>query len=194
MRFVGSRIGGRRTATSRRRGPAEVSNVRTADDLEHVGGGGLLLQRLAQIFGPRLNLVEQPHVLDRDHGLVGKGLQQLDVMGGEGAGLLPRDHDQADRRSLAHQRREQRSCGSRAPATTPSWQHRGWFRCRATWTTSPRLCQFERSANRQAGRGKEACRTFVRRRADRRVRRQIDDRRRQSETPWPRSRRATVWS
>ena len=27
-----------------------------------------------------LRLVEQPHVLDRDHGLVGEGLQQLDVM------------------------------------------------------------------------------------------------------------------
>src|SRR6516164_2235750 len=35
---------------------------RAADDLEHVGGGGLLLQRFAQ-------LVEQPRILDRDDGL-----------------------------------------------------------------------------------------------------------------------------
>ena len=35
---------------------------RAADDLEHVGGGGLLLQRFAQ-------LVEQPGVLDGDDGL-----------------------------------------------------------------------------------------------------------------------------
>src|SRR5262245_6979665 len=35
---------------------------RAANDLEHVGGGGLLLQRLAQ-------LVEQPRVLDGDDGL-----------------------------------------------------------------------------------------------------------------------------
>ena len=38
---------------------------RAADDLEHVGGGGLLLQRFAQ-------LVEQPHVLDGDDGLRGE--------------------------------------------------------------------------------------------------------------------------
>ena len=38
---------------------------RAADDLEHVGGGGLLLQRFAQ-------LVEQPRVLDGDDGLAAK--------------------------------------------------------------------------------------------------------------------------
>ena len=32
-------------------------------------------------------LFEQPDVLDRDHGLVGEGLQQLDMMRGERAGL-----------------------------------------------------------------------------------------------------------
>src|SRR5262249_16020518 len=36
---------------------------RAADDLEHVRGGGLLLQRFAQ-------LVEQPGILDGDHGLL----------------------------------------------------------------------------------------------------------------------------
>jgi len=35
---------------------------RAADDLEHVGGGGLLLQRLAQ-------LVKEPRILDGDDGL-----------------------------------------------------------------------------------------------------------------------------
>ena len=38
---------------------------RAADDLEHVGGGGLLLQRFAQF-------VEQPRVLDGDDGLSGE--------------------------------------------------------------------------------------------------------------------------
>ena len=38
---------------------------RSADDLEHVGGGGLLLQRFAQ-------LVEQAGVLDGDDGLGGE--------------------------------------------------------------------------------------------------------------------------
>ena len=46
---------------------------RAADDLQHLGGGGLPLQRF-------LRLVEQPHVLDRDHGLVGEGLQQRDLL------------------------------------------------------------------------------------------------------------------
>ena len=46
---------------------------RTGDHLQDVGRRGLPLQRL-------LRLVEQPHVLDGDHGLVGEGLQQLDVM------------------------------------------------------------------------------------------------------------------
>ena len=36
---------------------------RAADDLEHVGGGGLLLQRFAQ-------LVEQARILDGDDGLL----------------------------------------------------------------------------------------------------------------------------
>ncbi len=46
---------------------------RTANDLEHFGGGGLLLQRFAQ-------LVEQPRVLDGDDGLRGEVLHQLDLL------------------------------------------------------------------------------------------------------------------
>src|SRR5262249_28400348 len=38
---------------------------RSADGLEHLGRGSLLPQRFAQLFRPRLHLVEQPHVLDR---------------------------------------------------------------------------------------------------------------------------------
>ena len=45
---------------------------RAADDLEHVGGGGLLLQRFAQF-------VEQPRVLDGDDGLIGKVREQADL-------------------------------------------------------------------------------------------------------------------
>ena len=52
---------------------------RAADDLQHVGGRGLLLQRLREIARARLHLVEQPHVLDRDHGLVGEGLDEFDL-------------------------------------------------------------------------------------------------------------------
>ena len=55
---------------------------RAADDLEHVGGGGLLLQRFAQ-------LVEQPRVLDGDDGLGGEVRDQRDLLVGERANLLP---------------------------------------------------------------------------------------------------------
>ena len=41
---------------------------------QHLGGRGLLLERLGQLARARLHLVEQPHVLDRDHRLVGEGL------------------------------------------------------------------------------------------------------------------------
>ena len=125
---------------------------RAADHLEHVGGRGLLLQRFREVAGLRLHLVEQPHVLDRDHGLVGEGLQQLDVMVGEGAGLLSRDHDQADRRSLAHQRREQRCCGNRAPATMPSCRDRVGFGVRLLNDLAA-LAPARRTANRRPGAG-----------------------------------------
>jgi hypothetical protein len=62
---------------------------RAADDLEHVGGRGLLLQRFAQ-------LVEEAHVLDRDDGLRGEVLDQLDLLVGEGPNLLAVDIDDAD--------------------------------------------------------------------------------------------------
>ena len=51
-----------------------------------------------------LDFVEQPHVFDRDHRLVGEGLDQLDLL----AGKRPYDRTQqqkyADRVSLAQQR------------------------------------------------------------------------------------------
>src|SRR5262245_41742690 len=61
---------------------------RAADYLEHVGGGGLLLERLAQ-------LIEQASVLDGDDRLVGETLHELDVLVGEGPHLLTVDADDA---------------------------------------------------------------------------------------------------
>src|SRR5262249_21523054 len=54
-----------------------------ADGLEHLGRGSLLPQRFAQLLRARLHLVEQPHILDRDHRLVGEGLDQLDLLVGK---------------------------------------------------------------------------------------------------------------
>src|SRR5262249_4041908 len=57
---------------------------RAADDAEHLGGCRLMLQRLAQFCIPFLDLLEQPYILNGDDGLVGEGLQQLDLGRGEG--------------------------------------------------------------------------------------------------------------
>ena len=57
---------------------------------EHLRGRGLLLQRLGELARARLHLVEQPRVLDRDHGLVGEGLDQLDLLVGKGPHLRAR--------------------------------------------------------------------------------------------------------
>src|SRR4029077_12470599 len=53
---------------------------RASDDAQDFTGRGLLFQRL-------LELVEQPHVLKCDHGLVGEGFQKLDLRRREGAHL-----------------------------------------------------------------------------------------------------------
>ena len=59
---------------------------RRADDLEHIGGRGLLLQRLAQ-------LVEQARILDGDDGLRGEILDQLDLLVRERTYFLAIDGD-----------------------------------------------------------------------------------------------------
>src|SRR5215468_1689422 len=43
-----------------------------------------LLDGLRELARARLHLVEQPYVLDRDHRLVGEGLDQLDLLIGKG--------------------------------------------------------------------------------------------------------------
>src|SRR5215472_10712512 len=73
---------------------------RAADDLEHVGSGGLLLQRLAQ-------LVEQASVLDGDDGLGREILNQINLLVGERLSLLAIDIDSADQTVLLqHRHRE----------------------------------------------------------------------------------------
>ena len=53
---------------------------RTGDNAQDFTRRCLLLQRFLQFL-------EQPHVLDGDHGLVGEGFKQLDLRRGEGAHL-----------------------------------------------------------------------------------------------------------
>jgi hypothetical protein len=60
-----------------------------ANQLQDVAGGRLLFQSLVQVPVSRLELREQPHVLDRDGRLVGEGRDQLDVLVREGPDLIP---------------------------------------------------------------------------------------------------------
>ena len=53
---------------------------RSADHAQHFGRRRLLLQRFRQLARSCLHLLEQPHIADRDHGLVGEGLQQGDLL------------------------------------------------------------------------------------------------------------------
>ena len=48
--------------------------------------------------------LEQSHILDSDHRLIGEGLDQLDLLFGERPYLGARQHDYADRSSFAHER------------------------------------------------------------------------------------------
>jgi len=45
---------------------------RPGDDVKHLARRSLMFERLAKFARARLHLVEQPHVLDRDHRLVGE--------------------------------------------------------------------------------------------------------------------------
>src|SRR5437763_1983624 len=63
-----------------------------------------------------LRLVEQPGVLDGDHGLVGEGLEQLDVMRCERPWLPSRDGDHADHRPATDEGCERNTAeAARAP-------------------------------------------------------------------------------
>src|SRR5262245_48119301 len=56
---------------------------RPADDVEHLARRGLMFKSFGQIARARLNLLEQPYVLDRNNRLVGEGLDQLDLFASE---------------------------------------------------------------------------------------------------------------
>ena len=74
---------------------------RGVDHLQHLGGRGLLFQRLAL-------LGHQPRVLDRDHRLIGEGADKFDLPVGERLDPLAREHDDADRLAFAQQRHAER--------------------------------------------------------------------------------------
>src|SRR5262245_51953119 len=62
---------------------------RTADDLEHIGGRGLLLKRFAQ-------LTQQARVFDGDDGLISEGLHERNLLIGEWLNLQPVNGDRSN--------------------------------------------------------------------------------------------------
>ena len=64
----------------------------------------MLFERFGEVARPRLHLLEQTRVLDGDNGLVGEGLEQLDLPIGKWARLLAADIDGADRFAIAQHR------------------------------------------------------------------------------------------
>src|SRR5262249_15943492 len=64
----------------------------------------LVLVRLCELATLVLDFVEQPHVLDRDHRLVGEGGHQLDLLVGKWADGAFNQHDHANRLAFTQQR------------------------------------------------------------------------------------------
>src|SRR5215510_15937678 len=69
---------------------------RLADDLQHFGGCGLLLQRFGEIVGALAQFVKQSRVLNGDNGLIGEILDQLDLLVSEWLHFRARQSQNAD--------------------------------------------------------------------------------------------------
>ena len=74
---------------------------RAGNDLQYLGRGRLPLQRLVRV-------AEHFRVLDRDHRLVGEGLEQGVLLVAEGAESCAQHRDGSDALAFPHQGRKQR--------------------------------------------------------------------------------------
>jgi hypothetical protein len=77
---------------------------RARNDLQHVRGRGLLLQRLTEIVGALAQLGEQAGVLDGDDGLLGEIAHQFDLLVGERTDFLAVDRNSSDELILLEHR------------------------------------------------------------------------------------------
>src|SRR6516164_9881410 len=62
---------------------------------------------MGKLARARLQLLEQPHVLDRDHSLVGEGGRHFDLLFGEWLDASSLQDNHADRNTFAQQRHSQ---------------------------------------------------------------------------------------
>ena len=77
---------------------------RTTDHAEDLGSRRLLSEAVGQLMVASLQLLEQPHVLDRDHRLIGEGLDQGDLILRERMDLTTPQSSHAKQRVLAKER------------------------------------------------------------------------------------------
>ena len=80
-----------------------------ADHPEDLARCGLLLERFGQITVPRLQLLEQAHVLDGDDCLIGERRHEIDLLLGEGTDFAP-PHDQSADWLAATQQGDRQGC------------------------------------------------------------------------------------
>src|SRR5207253_1105682 len=78
---------------------------RSRNDPKDLTHRRLLLERFAKFAIARFEFLEQANVLDRDDRLVGKGLQQSDLLVGEWPGFGPDDSNGEDRVPLVYERK-----------------------------------------------------------------------------------------
>ena len=74
---------------------------RPADDAEHFGRCRLMFQGLAQFRVAFLDFFEQPHVLDSDDGLIGKGFEESDLLFRKRTNFRAANVDHANRNTFA---------------------------------------------------------------------------------------------
>ncbi|MGC2122413.1 MAG: hypothetical protein WA652_06120, partial [Xanthobacteraceae bacterium] len=87
--------------------------LRGADDSQHLGGRGLLLQRLSEIVGALAQFIEQPRVLDGNYRLIGEVVDQRYLLVGKGANFQPIDAKYAFEFVVLEQRNKEKRTGAR---------------------------------------------------------------------------------
>ena len=120
-------------------GVADDGVERGAQLVAHVGEElRLVLARLRELPARFLDLVEQPHVLDRDHRLVGEGGDQLDLLVGERLAPSVRVSDEhADRRRPRAAAARPAWCECRQSSAPPAKLNSGSASTSGMWTTLP---------------------------------------------------------
>jgi hypothetical protein len=90
---------------------------RATDDIEYVACRGLVGERFLDLGRAGLHLLKQPRVLDRDHGLVGEGGDEIDLLIGKRSWRRSRHRHDADAASFSQQRDTQQGAEARELST-----------------------------------------------------------------------------